>query len=119
MKPRGFTLVELLVVLALVGLLLTIAVPRLYGTTEKAKARVQRQNLATLRDALDKFRADQGRFPRELVELVQRGYLWAIPTDPVSGSAAWKPMTSDATDPGISDVTAPDASEPAGPAPTP
>src|SRR4051812_5757347 len=72
---RGFTLIELLVVFTLVALLLTIAVPRYLTTTETAREKVRAQNMATLRDAIDKFKADQGRYPTELADLVGKQYL--------------------------------------------
>ena len=108
MREKGFTLIELLIVFALIALLLTIAVPRFLGSTETAKEKVRAQNIATLRDAIDKFRADQGRYPKELPELVQRGYLRALPLDPVSGSDAWSVVASpNATEQGVYDVAAP------------
>lgn len=105
---NAFTLVELLVVLALLALLLTLSLPRYLNTTETAKEQVRQRNLATLRDSLDKFRADQGRFPGELVELVQKGYLRAIPLDPVSGSAQWTTIPHPTQlESGIYDVASP------------
>ena len=67
---RGFTLIELLVVFTLLALLLSIATPRYLSTVDNSREKVRLQNLATLRDALDKFKADQGRYPNELAELV-------------------------------------------------
>lgn len=108
MRAKGFTLIELLIVFALIALLLTIAVPRFLGSAEIAKEKVRAQNVATLRDAIDKFRADQGRYPKELPELVQRGYLRALPVDPVSGSDTWNAVVSpNASEPGVYDVAAP------------
>ncbi|MGQ0710957.1 MAG: prepilin-type N-terminal cleavage/methylation domain-containing protein [Rhodoferax sp.] len=86
----GFTLIELLIVLSLLALLLSIAVPRYMYATDSAKEKVRAQNLATLRDALDKFTADQGRYPAELNELVARRYLHRLPVDPVTGSEQWE-----------------------------
>jgi general secretion pathway protein G len=88
-SPRGFTLIELTIVLALVALLLTIAVPRYFHSVENGKLSVQRQNLAALRDALDKFRGDQGKYPDELEDLVKKKYLRAIPVDPVTQLPNW------------------------------
>lgn len=85
----GFTLIELLVVFTLLALLLSIAVPRYLQAADAARDKVRQQNLATLRDALDKFRADQGRFPGELSELVAKEYLRQIPLDPVTETRAW------------------------------
>jgi general secretion pathway protein G len=89
MRPRGFTLIEMLVVMTLIATLLTLAVPRYFAALDTGRLRVQAQNLATLRDAIDKFFADQGRYPDALEDLVNKRYLRQIPLDPVSETAAW------------------------------
>ncbi len=93
MKParraRGFTLIEITIVLALVALLLTIAAPRYFASIEKGKVNVQQQNLAAIRDALDKFHGDQGKYPDELDDLVRKKYLRSIPVDPVTQLPNW------------------------------
>ena len=86
MRRSGFTLVELLVVLAIIGLLLSIAAPRYSGSTDRAKEAVLRENLATLRDAIDKYYADTGNYPGTLDDLVNKRYLRRIPLDPVADS---------------------------------
>ncbi|WP_250451450.1 prepilin-type N-terminal cleavage/methylation domain-containing protein [Caballeronia sp. ATUFL_M2_KS44] len=87
---RAFTLIELLVVLAIIATLLTIVVPRYFGQADKAKETVLHENLAALRDSIDHFRADQGRYPQSLDELVEMHYLRDIPMDPVAMSrSAW------------------------------
>jgi general secretion pathway protein G len=108
----GFTLLELLVVFTLLALLLTIAVPRYMQTAENSRDKAREQNIATLRDALDKFKADKGRFPATLDELVSTKYLRKIPVDPVSGSTQWV-VVQDATgaESGVSDVEPPNTSE--------
>jgi general secretion pathway protein G len=88
-RLRGFTLIELSIVLAIVGLLLTLAVPRYFHSVDNGKLSVQRQNLSTMRDAIDKFYADLGRYPDTLEELVSRKYLRAVPVDPVTEKANW------------------------------
>lgn len=88
-RVAGFTLIELLVVFTLLALLLGIAVPRYLGSVDSAKDKVRQQNMSTIRDALDKFKADQGRYPSDLGELVNRKYLRSVPMDPVSDSQAW------------------------------
>lgn len=85
----GFTLIEMLVVMTLIATLLTLAVPRYFAALDNGRLRVQAQNIATLRDAIDKFYADQGRYPDALGELVTKKYLRQIPLDPVSESPAW------------------------------
>jgi general secretion pathway protein G len=86
---RGFTLIELVIVMATIALLLTLAVPRYFNTIENGKASVQRQNMATIRDAIDKFHGDQGRFPDNLDELVREKYLRAVPVDPFTTAPDW------------------------------
>ena len=87
---HGFTLIELLVVMTLIALLLTLAVPRYFAALEAGKIRVQQRNVATLRDAIDKFFADQGRYPQLLDELVEKKYLRQIPQDPITESSEWE-----------------------------
>lgn len=83
-RARGFTLIELLVVLAAMGMLLAVASPRYLQHVERTRESALQQNLHTMRDAIDKFRADQQRYPRNLEDLVERGYLREIPVDPVT-----------------------------------
>lgn len=86
---HGFTLIELTIVLALIGLLLTIAVPRYFHAVDHGKLAVQRQNLAAMRDAIDKYYGDLGRYPDELDDLVRKKYLRSIPVDPITEKADW------------------------------
>ena len=95
-------------VFTLLALLLSIAVPRYFQTVETARENVRQQNMATLRDALDKFRADQGRYPSELAELVNKQYLRRVPLDPVSGLSTWTPLNHPAgLEVGVYDVAPP------------
>lgn len=87
-RERAFTLVELLVVMAIIATLLTIAVPRYFGSLEKAKEAVLREDLATLRDSLDKYFSDTGAYPSSLEDLVLHKYLRGVPVDPITESAA-------------------------------
>jgi general secretion pathway protein G len=88
-KKWGFTLVELMVVLTVIGLLLAIVVPDYIGRTRRAEEAVLKENLTVMRDALDKHYADAGRYPGTLDELVSKRYLRAIPNDPFTRSASW------------------------------
>jgi general secretion pathway protein G len=81
----GFTLIELIIVLGIVALLLTIVVPRYYGSVERARDVTLRQTLAVVRDAIDKFHGDNGRYPESLEELVDKRYIKDLPLDPVTG----------------------------------
>ncbi|MFT3848704.1 MAG: prepilin-type N-terminal cleavage/methylation domain-containing protein [Propionivibrio sp.] len=86
----GFTLVELLAVLAIIATLLSLAAPRYSGSVDKAKESVLRENLATLRTSIDKFYGDTGLYPSQLDELVTKRYLRRIPADPITEeSTTW------------------------------
>lgn len=85
----GFTLIEMVIVMAVIGLLLTLAVPRYFTALDNGKVKVQQQNLATMRDALDKFFGDKGRYPESLDELVQTRYLRSVPLDPITETPNW------------------------------
>lgn len=85
--PLGFTLIELLVVLAIIGTLLSLVAPRYSGSVDKTKEIVLKQNLATLRDAIDKHLGDTGKYPASLNTLVVTKYLKRIPFDPVTDTS--------------------------------
>lgn len=87
MRRRGFTLIELLVVMAIIGTLLSMAAPRYFRSVDLAREAALRQDLAVMRDAIDKHFADTGRYPAALDELVARRYLRRVPVDPMTESA--------------------------------
>lgn len=84
---RGFTLIELLVVMAIIATLLSIAAPRYFGQVDVAREKALAQSLEVMRDAIDKFRADTGKYPATLNELVEKRYLRKLPLDPITESA--------------------------------
>jgi general secretion pathway protein G len=84
LRTGGFTIVELLVVLAAIALLLSIAAPRYVQHLDHARDVALKLNLRQMRDAIDKFYSDQSRYPATLAELVERKYLRAVPEDPVT-----------------------------------
>ena len=86
LNRRGFTLIELLVVLAIVALLLTLAVPRYFPTIDSAKETILADNLRNVREVIDQFYADRGRYPDSLDQLVERKYLRSLPVDPITES---------------------------------
>jgi general secretion pathway protein G len=83
----GFTLIEILVVLAIVATLLTFVTPRYYSHIQSSKEIVLRDNLRTTREIIDKFYGDVGRYPESLDELVEKNYLHALPVDPLTESS--------------------------------
>ncbi len=86
-RGRGFTLIEMIVAMAILALLLTIAVPRYFSSLERSKDAVLMENLKITRDVIDKFYGDTGRYPDSLSELVEKRYLRQLPMDPVTQSA--------------------------------
>lgn len=89
-KKSGFTLIELMVVLAVIATLLTLALPSYFSSLEKSREAVLQQNLALLRDTLDKYYGDKGKYPAALDELVSTKYLRSMPVDPITDSnATW------------------------------
>jgi general secretion pathway protein G len=98
---RGFTLIELLVVLAIIGGLVALAAPRYLHRVDLAKETVLASDLATMREAVDKFFGDTGRYPANLEELVVRRYLRKIPPDPITERAdSWVVIAPPAPDQG-------------------
>ena len=86
-KNLGFTLVELMVVLTVIALLLSVVVPDYIGRMQRAEEAVLQENLAVMRDALDKHFADAGKYPTSIDELVSKRYLRSIPRDPFTQKA--------------------------------
>jgi general secretion pathway protein G len=105
-RRRGFTLVELLVVMAIIATLLTIAVPRYFRSLQRSREAVLKQDLTTLRESIDKFYGDTGKYPQTLVVLVEKHYLRSIPVDPIAKAAdKWIVVNADEPeDNGVKDV---------------
>ncbi|MCE9536252.1 MAG: prepilin-type N-terminal cleavage/methylation domain-containing protein [Nitrospirae bacterium] len=100
----GFTMIELMIVVSIIGILATLAVPSYQMSVVKAREAALRQDLSTLRDVLDQHKADQGKYPPSLSALVGAGYLRAIPKDPLTGSIATWQEISDPIEGGVVDV---------------
>lgn len=100
----GFTLIELMIVVSIIGILATLAVPSYQSSVVKAKEAALRQDLSTLRDVLDQHKADQGKYPLSLAALVSAGYLRGIPKDPFTGSTTTWQEISDPIEGGVVDV---------------
>jgi general secretion pathway protein G len=110
-KDGGFTLVELMIVLAIIGVLLTVAIPSFVGAVRQAREAVLKEDLHVLRSAIDSYTADKQKAPQSLDDLVTDGYMKEIPVDPMTRARdTWQTSTSDSlhsldqTDPGIDDV---------------
>lgn len=89
-RTRGFTLIELMVVMAIIGILVSIAVPTYRNIVERAKETVLKHNLAAIRDVIDQYYADKGRYPSGFEDLVSAGYFKVrLPLDPMTGAADW------------------------------
>lgn len=84
---RGFTLLELLIVITLIGIIAALAVPQFKNTPLKAKEAVLKEDLYILRDVIDQYYTDKGKYPGTLQDLVEAGYLRKVPEDPLTGSA--------------------------------
>ncbi|HZC68920.1 MAG TPA: hypothetical protein VE201_09915 [Nitrospirales bacterium] len=104
---RGFTLLELVSIVTIVGILVTMAVPSYRTSVVKAREAVLMRDLFTVRDLLDQHRADKGKYPNSLNDLVKAGYLRAIPMDPFTRSTStWQEIyeATEATEGGIFDI---------------
>jgi general secretion pathway protein G len=111
LQSAGFTLIELMIVMLIIGILMTIAIPGFKGSIQRAKEAVLKEDLHTMRDAIDSYTMDKQKAPQSLDDLVQNGYLRQIPMDPMTHATdSWVTDTSDAmfsidqTEPGIDDV---------------
>lgn len=108
---QGFTLLELMIVMTIIGLLAAIAIPSYVNNVRRAKEAVLREDLHTMREAIDSYTVDKQKAPQALADLVQAGYLKTMPVDPITGrSDTWITSqddtlsTIDQTEPGIDDV---------------
>ncbi len=100
----GFTLVELMMVVTIAGILVTLVEPSFHRSVVRAKEAALKQNLFTIRDALDQFRADKGTYPPSLPDLKEAGYLKRIPSDPITRSDQTWQIILDNSDGGVFDV---------------
>ena len=107
----GFTLVELMIVMAIIAILMSVAIPIYSRSIVRAKESVLKNNLFTMRTVIDEYTYDKQKAPQSLNDLVSDGYMRQIPVDPITGSAdSWKIIMEDASntvnqsEPGIFDV---------------
>lgn len=109
--PQGFTLIELMITLSILALLITIVAPKYFKSVDRARDQVLIHQLATMREAIEQYHTDKGRYPESLDTLVKEKYLKQIPVDPITDrTTTWVliPAPPDpnvlSTTPGISDV---------------
>lgn len=110
-QSAGFTMIELVIVMAIMLILITLAIPKFVGAVRHAREAALKEDLQTMRTAIDTYTMDKQKGPQSLDDLIQDGYLKTIPEDPITRSKdTWVPDTSDAmysldeTEPGITDV---------------
>ncbi len=108
---KGFTLIELMIVMAVIAVLMSIALPIYTRSIQRSKESVLKNNLFTLRTVIDEYTYDKQKAPQSLQDLVSDGYLRQVPMDPITGSnESWKLIMEDATNtvnqtqPGIFDI---------------
>lgn len=88
-QERGFTLLELLIVMFILIILLSVALPTYQKSVQQAKETVLKENLWQLRRAIDQYTADKGKMPASVSDLVEKGYLRERPIDPITEKAEW------------------------------
>ncbi len=109
-RRRGYTLIELIIVMAIISILMAIAIPQYQKSLRRTKETMLHSHLQTLRTVIDEFTFDKKKAPQTLQDLVTEGYLRAVPIDPITGNDNWRQVNEDSltavdqTEPGIFDV---------------
>jgi general secretion pathway protein G len=109
-RERGYTLIELIIVMAIISILMAIAIPQYQKSLRRTKETMLHSHLQTLRTVIDEYTFDKKKAPQMLQDLVTEGYLRAVPLDPITGNDEWRTIQEDSltavdqTEPGIYDV---------------
>lgn len=104
-SESGFTLIELMIVIAIIGILITAVSPRYKSSTISASEAVLKKDLFVMRDVIDQYYADKGKYPASLSLLAEAGYIRSVPKDPFTDSSkSWVEVSSTGEDGGIADV---------------
>jgi general secretion pathway protein G len=109
-RRNGYTLIEMIIVMAIISILVSIAIPIYQKSLLRTKESLLKNNLFTMRTVIDEYTFDKQKAPQTLQDLVREGYLRAVPLDPITGRDDWKIIMEDAvtsvsqTEPGIFDV---------------
>ena len=109
-RKSGYTLIELIIVMAIVSILMAIAIPQYQKSIRRTKETLLHSNIQTLRTVIDEYTFDKKKAPQALNDLVAEGYLRAIPIDPIMGNNQWRTINEDSltavdqTEPGIYDI---------------
>ena len=109
-STRGYTLIELIIVMAIVSVLMAIAIPQYQKSIRRTKETLLHSHLQLLRTVIDEYTFDKKKAPQTLQDLVTEGYLRAVPIDPIMGNDQWRTIQEDSlsavdqTEPGIWDI---------------
>ena len=109
-RRRGYTLIELIIVMAIVSILMAIAIPQYQKSIRRTKETLLHSHIQTLRTVIDEYTFDKKKAPQSLQDLVTEGYLRAVPLDPITGNDNWRTINEDSlsavdqTEPGIFDI---------------
>ena len=89
-RSRGFTLIELMIVMSIMLILISIAIPNFSNSIKRARESVLRQNLFTMRDLISQYTLDKQKAPQSLDDIVQAGYMKTVPADPMTNGTDWQ-----------------------------